>query len=68
MTYRYNKASVKQIPKDLQHERAKLIYQYRYIQKMKLEKIGIIFGLTKERTRQIIKEFKEGQERIKKST
>ena len=61
MVYRYNKASVKQIPKDLQHERAKLMYQYRHIQKpkMKLEKIGIIFGLTKERTRQIIKDYKK---------
>ena len=59
MTYKYNSSSAKRIPKDLKHERAKLMYQYRDKQGMTLERISRMFGMTRERVRQIIEEFKE---------
>jgi len=61
MTYKYNPSSAKKIPEDLKYERAKLMYQYRYKQKpaMTLERIGRMFGMTRERARQIIEDFEE---------
>jgi len=59
MTYKYNSSSAKKIPEDLKYERAKLMYQYRDKQGMTLERISRMFGMTRERVRQIIEEFKE---------
>jgi len=59
MVYKYNSNSIGRIPKDLKYERAKLIYQYRTKQGMTLERIGKIFGITRERARQIIGSFED---------
>lgn len=60
--YRYNTNSIrKSIPKDLLYERAKLIFEYRTKQGWTLERIGKFFGITKERTRQILEDFKNSR-------
>jgi DNA-directed RNA polymerase sigma subunit (sigma70/sigma32) len=52
--YRHNRASTgKKMAEGLKYEREKLITQYRDQQGMTLESIGTIFGLTRERVRQI---------------
>ena len=57
--YRYNRASIsKRMPEDLKYEREKLITQYRDQQGMTLEAIGTIYGLTRERVRQIYEQHK----------
>ncbi len=63
--YKYNLNSIrgKKISKDILDTRDKLIYQYRQ-QGMTLENIGVIFGLTRERVRQIIDEFKKSLEQL----
>lgn len=64
MVYRYNKLSSMRIPESLKYERAKLIYQYRKQQGMTLEQIGKIFGLTKERVRQIIEDYEKNLKKV----
>jgi hypothetical protein len=62
--YNYNKASTKRIPKDLFLERAKLMYEYKEKEGFTLERIGIIFGLTKERVRQTIEKYEDNQKQL----
>ena len=49
----------KRMPRDMKHQRAKLIREYYDSQGMTLEAIGRLFGITKERTRQILNEEKK---------
>ena len=65
MVYKYNSSSAKRIPKDLKYERAKLMYQYRVKQGMTLERIGRMFGVTRERTRQIIDDYEKKLNQLK---
>jgi len=61
----FNTNSVrKSIPDDLLHERAKLIFEYKTKQDWTLERIGRFFGITKERVRQILEDFKEKQKQL----
>ena len=50
----------KRMSRDLKYQRAKLMYQYRYIQKMTFERISRMFGMSKQRVNQITQEYKEG--------
>jgi DNA-directed RNA polymerase sigma subunit (sigma70/sigma32) len=59
--YKYNKSSSKRFSKDVLHERAKIMYEYKTKQGFSLERIGNIFGLTRERARQIISDFERQQ-------
>ena len=59
MEYYYNQNSdpKRRIPIDLQYERAKLMWEERTKQHFSLGKIGKVFGLSRERVRQILNEF-----------
>lgn len=60
-----NKINIrKRMPRDLKYERAKLMFQYRYIQNMTLERIGRMFGMTRESVRQIIGDYKESLKQL----
>jgi len=53
------------LPLDIRYTRGKLAYQYRQ-EGWTLQKIGTMFGLTRERVRQILEDFeKERQEILK---
>ena len=54
---KYNTQKRKNIPKYLKYEVSKLMYQYRYKQGMTLDRIGKMFGRSRERVRQIIQVF-----------
>ena len=53
-----------QSKKDLLYERAKLAYEYHTKQGMTLQQIGMIFGLTRERVRQIIDKYEESLKQL----
>lgn len=56
--YRYNRNSQRRISPEVYYERAKLMWEERTKQNFTLEKIGKVFGLTRERVRQILDDYK----------
>ena len=46
---------IKRMARDLKYERAKLMYQYRDKQGMRLERIARMFGMSRQRVYQILK-------------
>lgn len=64
MTYKYNKNSNRKLPSYLADLRAKLMFQYRYSdrneeeQELTLQELGLMFGITRERVRQIFEQYK----------
>ena len=65
MTYKYNKNSNRKLPGYLADLRAKIMFQYRYCdrnedeQELTLNELGLMFGITRERVRQIFEEYKD---------
>ena len=54
---KYKSQKRKYIPKYLKYEVSKLMYQYRHKQGMTLDRIGKMFGRSRERVRQILMVF-----------
>lgn len=60
---KWNPNSKRKLPSDLKYTRDKLIYQYRQ-EGWTLEKLGKMFGMTKERVRQILLNFEKRREGV----
>jgi DNA-directed RNA polymerase sigma subunit (sigma70/sigma32) len=63
--YKYNKSSKNRFSDALKYERAKLMYQYYHKEGYTLERVGRIFGLTRERVRQILQGYEDSQKQQK---